>query len=258
MSPESARSSPTVLRISPTTLRRPLPSTTSRIERQHDQRQLPVLGQQLAADDLVRHHAIDQLSVFGALRQLLREQRFGNSAVLRRLARREQRNDAAGAVDQLEVGDQIAQLRQRFAIEQRLAFDHDQHVELARRKAARHRFVLLEFGRVGAKQLAERIVDLDAPDPERRRDAQHDQDQRDDQRETQRDEADPLDPERDAMPGQVPGEGAIPALIITVRRHGCSHFHAPLGEPFWCGPSNAFVEFGDSNTGWMRRPPAGA
>ena len=45
----------------------------ARIERQHDQRQLAVHRQELAADDLVRHHAIDQLSVFGAFGKLLRE-----------------------------------------------------------------------------------------------------------------------------------------------------------------------------------------
>ncbi len=96
---------------------------------------------------------------------------FGNSALgqaaaLGRLARREQRNDAARAVDQLQVGDEVAQLLDRLARQQRLAFDHDQHVELARREAPRHLFVLPELGGVGAEQLAQRVVDLDALDAE--------------------------------------------------------------------------------------------
>ena len=41
----------------------------------------------------------------------------------------------------------------------------------ARRKPLRHLLVLPELRRVGAEQLAERIVDLDAPDAEGRENA---------------------------------------------------------------------------------------
>ena len=46
------------------------------------------------------------------------------------------------------------------ALEQLVALDDDQHVEFARGKAVRDLLVGLVFGRVGAEQLAERIVDL--------------------------------------------------------------------------------------------------
>ena len=170
-----------------------------RIKRQHGQRQLPVQRQELAADDLVRQHAIDQFLIVGALRQFPGEQRLGNPSAFGRLARGEQRNNAARAVDQLKVGDQLAQLGQRLAIQQRLAFDDNEDVELARRKAAGDRFVLREFRRIGPKQLAERIVDPDAADAKRRGDAQPGQNQRDDPRKPQRDEANPLDAEREMV-----------------------------------------------------------
>ena len=58
--------------------------------------------------------------------------------------------------------DEIAQLFDRLPGEQRLAFDHHEHVEFARRKTPRHFFILLELGRVRTEQLAERIIDLDS------------------------------------------------------------------------------------------------
>ena len=87
-----------------------------------------------------------------------------------------------------------------LALEQRLALDHDEHVEFARREALRHLLVLPEFRRVGAEQLAERIVDLDARDAEPRGDARTPATiSVTSERKAQRDEADPLEPERDAM-----------------------------------------------------------
>ena len=147
-----------------------------RLERQHDQRQRAVFGQQLAADDLVAFDGLDELVVVGALGQFGREQRRRQLARRRRLPRREQRDQAAGAVDELQVGDEIAQLLEIVARQQRLALDHDQDVEFGRREALRLRLVLLVFLGVGAEQLAERIVDLDAVDAEDRADDQDDQD----------------------------------------------------------------------------------
>jgi hypothetical protein len=69
------------------------------------------------------------------------------------LTRREQRDDAARAVDQLDVGDEVAKLLERAPRQQVVAFDDDEHVVFARRKAACHLLELLELGRVGAKQL---------------------------------------------------------------------------------------------------------
>ena len=136
LSPVPARSSAMILRISPTTLVELVAGDDRRIERQHDQRQRAVLGQQLAADDLVGFHGLDELVVVGALRQFRGKQRRRQLARRRRLARREQRDQAARAVDQLQVGDEVAELLQVVARQQRLALDHDQHVEFGRREAS--------------------------------------------------------------------------------------------------------------------------
>ena len=138
-----------------------------------------------------------QLLVFGALRKLVGEHRRRQSAAFGRLARREQRDEPARAVDQLQVGDEVANLLERLALEQRLAFDHDQHVVFGRREAARHLLELPELRRVRAEQLAQRIVDLQPADAERRRDAQDRQNDRGEDRRAQRNEADALDAERD-------------------------------------------------------------
>jgi hypothetical protein len=92
---------------------------------------------------------------------LLRKQRRRQLVALRRLAGREQRDDAPRALDQLKVRDQIAQLFDRIAFKQTFALDHDKDVKLIRREAPAHLFERLELGRVGSKDLAERIVDLD-------------------------------------------------------------------------------------------------
>src|SRR6185312_5275046 len=98
-----------------------------RVEREHDQRQVAIQRQQLAADDLIGLHALDELLVFGPFRQLLGKQGGGYAAVLRRLPRGEDGDDAAGALDELQVGDQVAEVHQGLALEQLLPFDHDQH-----------------------------------------------------------------------------------------------------------------------------------
>ena len=66
-----------------------------RIEREHHEREPPVVRQQFAADDLVRRHALDQLLIGGAGRQGLGEQRRRNLAGFRRLPRRKQRDQPA-------------------------------------------------------------------------------------------------------------------------------------------------------------------
>ena len=169
-----------------------------RFERQHDQRQRAVLGQQLAADDLVGFDGLDELVVVGALRQVLGEQRRRQLAGRRRLARREQRNQAARAVDQLQVGDEIAQLFEVFALEQRLALDHHQHVEFDGRKALGLGLVLPVFLGIGPEQLAQRIVDLDAVDTEQRGDEQADENDAGQDRRLNGDQPQPLQPEGDA------------------------------------------------------------
>ena len=80
------------------------------LQRQHDQRQRAVFRQQLAADDLVGFDGLDEFVVVGALRQFGGEQRRRQLARRRRLARREQRDQAARAFDELQVGDEVADL----------------------------------------------------------------------------------------------------------------------------------------------------
>ena len=169
-----------------------------RFERKHDQRQRAVLGQELAADDLVGFDGLDELVVVGALRQVLGEQRRRQLAGRRRLARREQRNQAARAIDELQVGDQIAQLFEVFALEQRLALDHDQHVEFDRREALGLGLVLPVFLGIGPEQLAQRVVDLDAVDTEQRGDEQADENDAGQDRPLNGDQPQPLQPEGDA------------------------------------------------------------
>jgi hypothetical protein len=170
-----------------------------RLQRQHDQRQRAVLGQQLAANDLVGFDGFDELVIGVALRQFGREQRGRQLAGLRRLARRKQRHQAAHAIDQLQVGDHVANLFEVFAGHQRLALDHDQHVEFGRREALGDGLVLLVVLRVGAEQLAQRVVDLDALDAEQRRHEQHDEDDHGYDRRLDRNQPHPLEPEGDAL-----------------------------------------------------------
>ena len=188
-----------ILRISPTTLPRSFEETTLGFERQHDQRQRAVLRQQLAANDLVGFDGLDELVVGRAFRQFGREQRRRQLAGLRRLPRREQRNQPAHALDQLQVGDHVADLLEVLARQQRLALDHDQHVEFGRREALGHRLVLLVVLGIGTEQLAQRVVDLDPVDPEDRSHHQHGQNDHRHDRRLDRDQPHALQPEGDAL-----------------------------------------------------------
>ncbi len=106
------------------------------------------------------------------MRQLRCEQCRRQLAWRRGLPCREQRNQAARALDELQIGNQIAHLFEIVARQQRLAFDHDQHVEFRRREALGFRFILPVFLGIGPEQLTEGIVDLDALDTEDRTDNQ--------------------------------------------------------------------------------------
>ena len=99
----------------------------------------------------------------------------------RRLTGREQRNQAAGALHQLQVRNEFTHSFEIFARKQRLAFDHDEHVEFRCGEALGFRFVLPVFLGIGPEQLAKRIVDFDSLDAEYRahdqrgqNDARHD------------------------------------------------------------------------------------
>ena len=98
----------------------------------------------------------------------------------------------------MQIGDHVAQFLEVVALEQRLAFDHDQHIELGRREPLRHLLVLMIFLGVGAKELAEGIIDLDAVDAKYRTDHHGEQDDAGQDRCADRDQADPLESEGDA------------------------------------------------------------
>ena len=160
------------------------------------------------------------------MRQLVREQRCGQLARRRRLPRREQRNQAARAVDQLQVGDQIPQLLEIAARKQRFAFDHDQHIEFRCRKTLGLRFVLLVVLGIGAEQLAQRIVDLDALDAEDRTDDQGDENHAGQHRRPDRDQADALQPESDAQPlWRLLDLVGMDLTVAVLFEHGLSDSH---------------------------------
>ncbi len=203
------------------------------VERDDHQGQLAVLRQELAADDLVRLDALDQRIVGGALRKVRREQGGRDVALLRRLAGREERYDAAHAVHQLDVGHEVAQLFERRALQQRLAFHDDEHVELAGREAVRQGLVLLELGRIGAEQLAERVVHLEPRQPEGRGDGQRRDHERRNERQAHGDEADPLQAERQpvrlARSRSIAG-GLPPAPIGFGDEHGLTPRISRIGS----------------------------
>src|SRR5690606_32757423 len=67
---------------------------------------------------------------------------------------------------QLEIYDGGAERLDLLPLEQTLALDHDQHVVLAGGKAAVNLLVAAELLRVGAKQLRQRVVHLEACEAE--------------------------------------------------------------------------------------------
>ena len=105
-------------------------------ERQHDQRQRAVFRQQLAADDLVGFDGLDEFVVVGALGQS-----EGNSAagsLPGAGAWRAENSEIRPRVPSTSCRSvtRVAQLLEIVARQQRLAFDHDQHVEFGRRESA--------------------------------------------------------------------------------------------------------------------------
>jgi hypothetical protein len=169
------------------------------IEREHDQRQSAVGRKQLAADDLVRGDALDELLIGGAARKLLGNQRCRQLAVLRGLPRREHGDDAPRPVDELQIGDEVAQLCDRGTLQQALAIDDDQDIVLARWEQAGLALIQPEFGRIGPEQLTEGVVDPDSGDAERRCDAGNDGQYADDRRKPQGKQANALDAERQVV-----------------------------------------------------------
>ena len=165
----------------------------------------------------------------GAFRQLGGEQRRRQFARRRRLTRREQRDEAARAVDKLQVGDEITQLLEVVARQQILALDHDEDVEFLGREFLGHLLVLVELLGVGAEELAQRVVDLDALDAEHRADHQQHQDDAGDDRCLHRNEAKPLYPERDALGRRLLDQLDMDFIVAGLFEHALSSSHIGSG-----------------------------
>ena len=131
------------------------------IERQHHQRKLTVVGQKLAFDDVVvlqrRDDGVEGGFVLG---QIVGNDGWRIAGRVRLATCREHRDDAIDAIGKLQVGGRVRERGEAFMRQKLLAFDDDQHVVFARREAAIDFFVGLEFGRVGAEQLGQAVVDL--------------------------------------------------------------------------------------------------
>ena len=154
------------LRISPMVVLRPLPPTMSGSSDSTTSASVPSSERSLPRMISLLSTVWTSASYSAPVGSVSGKHRRRQPAFLRRLAGREQRNEAAHAVDQLQIGDEVAELLDRLPRHQVLAFDHDQHVELAGREALGHLLVLPELRRVGAEQLAQRIVDLETAQAE--------------------------------------------------------------------------------------------
>ena len=84
-----------------------------------------------------------------------------------------------------------------FTLKEARSFDHHEHVVLARWEAAVDLLVLAELGRVGAEELGEAVVHLEAHHAEDREHGQHDDQAERNPWRPERDEAEPFQPERE-------------------------------------------------------------
>ncbi len=167
----------------------------------------------------------DELVVVGALRQFGGEQCCGELARRWCLTRREQRDQAAGAVHKLKVGDEVAQLFKVVARQQLLALDHDEHVEFGRGEAFDFQFVLPVFLGIGTEQLAQGIVDLDALDSENRADEEPDENNAGPDRSLDCDETDPFEPKGNACQRTLLDLLDVNFTLVVLFEHALSNSH---------------------------------
>ena len=118
---------------------------------------------------------------------------------LRGLPRRKHGKNAAGAIDQLDIGDKVAKFIDVLSIEKPVALDNHQHVIFVRWKAPRQVLKLMELGCIGAKQGTERIVDLELCDPEGGKDAKRCHDHRGQKWRSKRNKPDALEAQHEAI-----------------------------------------------------------
>ena len=129
----------------------------------------------------------------------------------------------------MQVGDHVADLFEVLAGQQRLALDHDQHVEFGRREALGDGLVLLVVLGIGAEQLAQRIVDLDPLDAEQRSHHQRGENDHRHDRRLDRDQPHPLESEGDALArGRLLGGLDVDVTFGVLVEHTLSSSHVGL------------------------------
>ena len=181
------------------------------VQRKDDQGQGAVLGQQLVTKNLVRLYSLDQLLIVRPLRQFVGNQRSRQLSSRWRLASGKQGDDATGAVDQLQVDNEVAQLRDRRALQQRLALNDDEDVEFAGRESPRLLLIQPELRRIRMEELAEGIVNLDPGDAKSTEHRQYEGQRSNRSWKAQRCESDPLDAERQIAHVTLPPPPERPA-----------------------------------------------
>ncbi len=132
------------------------------VERDDGQRQLAVGRQELALDDVVVAHLLDDGVVLGPVGQVVGHDRRRVAAGVRLAAGRQHGDEAVHPVGQLQVDDGAPECLQLRLLQEVLALHHHQHVVLAGGKAPVDLLVAAELLGVGAEQLRERVVD---PEP---------------------------------------------------------------------------------------------
>jgi hypothetical protein len=166
------------------------------VERDDGQRQLAVRGEELALDDVVVAHLLNDCIVLGPVRQVVGHDRRWVAAGVRLATGRQHGNEAVYPVGQLQVDDGAPERLQLRLLEEIFAFDHHQHVVFAGGEAPIDLLVAPELLGVGAEELRERVVHPEPGEPPQRQSG-HDHDQRKgDGRRREPDQAEPLQPER--------------------------------------------------------------
>ena len=188
----------TLLLISPMTTRGCLLLHELAVERDDDHGELAVVGEELALDDVVGLQGADhRIEGRAVRRQLVRHQWRRISRWIRLAACRQHRHEAGNAVDELQLRRQIGEGFEPLALQEVLAFDDHEHVVLARRKAAVDRLVAMELLGVGAKQLRQRVIDLQLGNAHGAQHGGDDDEDRDNVGRAQRDEPQLLQAERE-------------------------------------------------------------
>ena len=127
------------------------------VERDDDHRQLAVVGEELAFDDVVGLERVDHRIEGGTvLRHLVGHERRRITRRIRLAARRQHGDEARDAVDELQLRRQAGEGLELLALQEVVALDDDEHVVLARGKARVDRLVAAELLGVGAEQLRQR------------------------------------------------------------------------------------------------------